>query len=85
MPICQFCAESYSTRLHNCKICEITGQSCFYTAVKYSNYSGNHEANSMKCNTVISARKLDINKDINKTATADIEITLSSLLSAKKK
>ena len=39
----------------------------------------------MKCNTVISARKLDINADMNKTATADIEIALSSSLSAEKK
>jgi len=39
----------------------------------------------MKCNTIISAKKLDINADINKTATADIEIAFFSLLSAKKK
>ena len=89
LPICQLCADSHPTRLHSCNVCEITGQICFHTVLKCSNCSGNHAANSLECNTVISAKKLDINTNANAnqnaTATVDIDMAFSSSLSAEKK
>src|SRR5919197_273923 len=56
---CQLCAQNHFTRLHMCKICEISGQNCIHTQLKCSNCAGNHAANSIECSTVVAAKKLN--------------------------
>jgi len=87
LPICQLCAGSYPTRLHQCKTCEILEEACFHRAYKCSNCSGNHAANSIECNTVISAKKLNKNTNATATAEADVDINIAffNLIPAEKK
>jgi hypothetical protein len=58
---CQYCAQNHPTRLHVCKICEISGDVCIHTNLKCVNCSQKHAANSKECSVLIAtlaAKKL---------------------------
>jgi hypothetical protein len=73
--ICQFCAQNHLTRLHVCKICEVSGTTCIHTNIKCSNCNEKHAANSKECSIVIAALAI---KNLNSNSTNSNSIEINS-------